>query len=163
MGPAIVRVEAILEAKGKEGFSVRHTAIYTLYGDGSITIDNDIHPEGPRIPLARMGVRMLLDTRLDHLEFLGRGPMENYADRKRGSDVGLYSSSVLEQRTPYAKPMECGNHEDVRWAAITGKGLPGLLAKAEGRFMQISALPFTDEQMTPIEYSVRRLAHSRFG
>jgi beta-galactosidase len=55
--------------------------------------------------------------------------------------------------TPYAKPMECGNHEDVRWAALTGE-IPGLLAQAQGDFMQVSALPYRDEQMIPIEYSV---------
>ena len=49
-------------------------------------------PQGRRIPLARMGVRLLLDKRLDQFTYLGRGPMENYADRKRGSDVGPYTS-----------------------------------------------------------------------
>jgi beta-galactosidase len=97
---------------------------------------------------------MLLDKGLDHFTYLGRGPMENYADRKRGSDVGLYSSTVAEQRTPYAKPIESGNHEDVRWAAVTGAGLPGLLAKPAGVLLQVSAQPYTDEVMTPIEYAV---------
>ena len=58
--------------------------------------------------------------------------MENYADRKRGFDVGLYAA-VREQMTPYAKPMECGNHEDVRWAAVGGKDLPALLAAGRRR------------------------------
>jgi beta-galactosidase len=101
-----------------------------------------------------MGVRLLLDSKLDQFSYLGRGPMENYADRKRGFDVGLYSSSVKEQMTPYAKPMECGNHEDVRWAAVGGKNLPTLLAAADGGTMQVSALPYTDEVMNPIEYTV---------
>jgi beta-galactosidase len=113
-------------------------------------------PEGRRIPIARLGVRMLLDQGLDHFTYLGRGPMENYADRKRGSDVSMYSSTVAEQRTPYAKPMESGNHEDVRWAALTGTGLglPGLVAQADGALLQVSAQPYTDEVMTPIEYAV---------
>jgi beta-galactosidase len=81
--------------------------------------------------------------------------MENYADRKRGSDVGLYTSTVRGNMTPYAKPMENGNHEDVRWATVGGKGLPGLMAQAEdGRFLQASVLPYTDEQMDPIEYTI---------
>ena len=50
--------------------------------------------------------------------------------------------------------MECGNHEDVRWAALTGAGLPALEARAEGGPMQVSALPYTDEQLAPPEYSV---------
>src|SRR6185295_9613548 len=83
----------------------------------------------------------------------GRGPMENYADRKQGSDVGLYRSSVREQMTPYAKPMECGNHEDVRWVALSGSGAT-LMAQGVDGFMQISALPYTDEVVNETEYSI---------
>jgi len=152
--PTTARVEVVVKGDGKGGFGVTHSALYTICGDGSIAADNAVTFQGRRIPLARVGVRMLLDPRLDRFAFFGRGPMENYADRKRGFDVGVYSSTVKEQMTPYAKPMECGNHEDVRWAAVAGKGLPGLLAKADGGLMQVSALPYTDEAMTPVEYTI---------
>jgi beta-galactosidase len=152
--PSVARVEVVVKGDGKAGFSVMHSALYTICGDGSVAVDNAVTFQGRRIPLARLGVRMLLDPRLDRFTYLGRGPMENYADRKRGFDVGLYASSVREQMTPYAKPMECGNHEDVRWAAVAGAGLPGLLVQADAGPMQVSALPYTDEVMTPIEYSV---------
>jgi beta-galactosidase len=96
-----------------------------------------------------------LDQELDRFAYFGRGPMENYADRKRGFDIGLYRSTVRENITPYAKPMECGNHEDVRWAAVTGQELPGLLAQAEaGGVLQAGVLPYTDEQMDPVEYTI---------
>ncbi len=152
--PTAARVEVVVQGDGKDGFGVTHSAFYTIWGDGAIAVDNAVMFQGRRIPLARVGVRLLLDPKLDRFTFLGRGPMENYADRKRGFDVGLYSSTVREQMTPYAKPMECGNHEDVRWAAVTGAGLPGLLARAEGDPIQASALPYTDEVMTPVEYTV---------
>ncbi|MCX6924343.1 MAG: DUF4981 domain-containing protein [Verrucomicrobia bacterium] len=152
--PAAVRVQAVIKAECKRGFSVTHTALYTVFGDGSIAVDNAVVPEGRRIPLARLGVRLLLDKGLDEFAYLGRGPMENYADRKRGFDLGLYRSSVREQMTPYAKPMECGNHEDVSWAALSGRGLPTLMAQADGGSLQVSALPYTDEVMTPIEYTI---------
>ena len=87
-------------------------------------MDNALSPSGPKITLARMGVRMLLDRRMDDLTYFARGPMENYADRKRGSDVGRYASTVDAQMTPYPKPQECGNHEDLRWLALGGKDLP---------------------------------------
>jgi len=152
--PSVARIEVVVQGQGKAGFSVTHSALYTVSGDGAIAVDNAVTFQGRRIPLARMGVRMVLDPRLDRFTYYGRGPMENYADRKRGFDVGVYTSTVREQMTPYAKPMECGNHEDVRWAAVTGAGVPGLLVKAEAGPMQVSALPYTDEVMTPIEYSV---------
>ncbi len=151
---ASVRVDATVKGTGKGGFSVIHNAAYTVYGDGSIAVDNAVLPQGRKIPLARMGVRLQLDPAYDQFAYLGRGPMENYSDRKRGSDIGLYASSVKEQMTPYAKPMENGNHENVRWAALSGKNLPTLMVQAEGKDLQISALPYTDEVMTPIEYTI---------
>ncbi len=153
--PNMVRVVVTRELNNTGNFRLTHTAVYTIYGDGSIAVDNCVVPQGKKIPLARLGVRLLLDQKLDQFTFLGRGPMENYADRKRGFDVGVFASTVRGNMTPYAKPMECGNHEDVRWAAVTGQGLPGLLAQAEaGGVLQASALPYTDEQMDPVEYTV---------
>jgi beta-galactosidase len=154
-GPAAVRVTATVELQGSGNFKIVHTAAYTIFGDGSIAIDNSVNPQAKKIPLARLGVRLLLDPKLDQFAYLGRGPMENYADRKRGSDVGLYTSTVRGNMTPYAKPMENGNHEDVRWAAVCGKGRPGLMAQAEaGAVLQASVLPYTDEQMDPVEYTI---------
>jgi beta-galactosidase len=149
-----VRVEAALLAAGRNSFAASHTAVYTVYGDGSIAVENSVLFLGRRIPLARLGVRLLLDKRLAHFTYLGRGPLENYADRKRGSDVGLYEGSVSGQMTPYSRPMENGNHEDVRWAALSGETIGTLLVQPGEDALQVSALPYSDEQMTPVEYSV---------
>src|SRR5437870_10191677 len=65
-----------------------------------------------------------------------------------------YFRPVREQMTPYAKPMECGNHEDVRWLALSGDTSPTLLAQAGDDVMQFSALPYTDEVMNATEYSI---------
>ena len=142
-----ILVQATLLEQGQQGWSATFTSAYTIAGDGAIAVKNNFVPAGERIPLARIGVRMLLSKSLNHFSYLGRGPMENYSDRDRGSDVGLYSSSVLEQLTPYPKPMEAGNHEDVRWAALGGAGLPTLMAVSEGKLLQVSALPQMDEQL----------------
>jgi beta-galactosidase len=115
-----VLVESTLLEAGHQGWSAIFATAYTIMGDGSIAVKSNFAPSGERIPLARIGVRMLLNKGLNRFSYLGRGPMENYSDRDRGSDVGLYSSSVQEQLTPYPKPMEAGNHEDVRWAALGG-------------------------------------------
>ena len=151
--PSSARVVAELQAEGKDGFIVTYNAAYTIHGEGAMVVDNEVKFAGPQLPLGRLGVRLLLDKRLDRFDFLGRGPMENYADRKRGFDVGLYSTGINEQYA-YEKPMEYGNHEDVRWAALTGVGTPGLLVQARGELLQASALPHTDEQMTPVEYKI---------
>jgi len=160
LAPGAVRVEMKTRHEGLNGWAAANAAAYTVNNDGSIQVRDSFAPEGERIPLARIGVRMLLDKRLDRFAYLGRGPMENYSDRDRGSDIGLYASSVRDQLTHYAKPMEAGNHEDVRWAAVSGKNLPGIMAVGNQPPMQVSALPFTDEQLSSVEYS-RNLPESQ--
>ena len=148
-----VKVISTTKADGNEGFGVYHTATYLIKGDGTIKVDNQIQFVGIRINLARIGVRMLLDKRLDHMTFFGRGPLENYSDRKSCADVGIYELGVNEQYE-YEKPMERGNHEEVRWAKLSGKEMPSLLVKSDENLMQVAALPHTDEQMYPVEYKI---------
>ena len=148
-----IKVVSTTKADGKEGFGVYHTATYLVKGDGSIKVDNKVQFVGFRINLARIGVRMLLDKKLDRMTYFGRGPIENYSDRKSASDVGIYELGVNEQYE-YEKPMERGNHEDVRWASLSGKDMPVLSVQSDEKLMQVSALPHTDEQMYPVEYKI---------
>lgn len=148
-----VKVVSITKAEGKEGFSVLHTATYWVKGDGSIKVDNQVQFVGFQINLARIGVRMLLDKRLDKMTFFGRGPIENYSDRKSAADVGIYEIGVNEQYE-YEKPMERGNHEEVRWAKLSGNNLPSIFVQSDEKLMQVAALPHTDEQMLPVEYKI---------
>jgi beta-galactosidase len=96
---------------------------------------------------------MMLDKKLDRMTFFGCGPAENYSDRKSASDVGVYELGVNEQYE-YEKPMERGNHEDVRWAKLSGKDMPPLMIQSDEKLMQVAALPHTDEQMHPVEYKI---------
>jgi beta-galactosidase len=148
-----IKVISTTKADGKEGFGVFYIATYLVKGDGSIKVDNQIQFVGFRINLARIGVRMLLDKRLDRMTYFGRGPSENYSDRKSASDVGIYELGINEQYE-YEKPMERGNHEDVRWAKLSGKDMPSLMVQSDEKLMQVAALPHTDEQMYPVEYKI---------
>jgi beta-galactosidase len=149
-----VEITAQLQIKGKDGFSVSHKVVYSITGDGVITAINSFDSTKPELALAHLGVRMLLDKQFDQAAFLGRGPMENYGDRKQGSDVGIYKSSVKEQLTPYEKPMEAGNHEDVRWASVTSSKGAGLMAIADSTLLQVSMLPYSDEEMENVQYRI---------
>jgi len=148
-----VKITATVKADGKEGFGAYHTATYLIKGDGSVNVDNQIHFVGFRIIPARIGVRFLFDKKLDHVAYFGRGPIENYPDRKTAFDVGIYDLNVNNQYE-YEKPMERGNHEEVRWANLNGGGMPSLLIQSDKNLMQFSALPHTDEQMFPVEYKI---------
>jgi beta-galactosidase len=148
-----VRVTSVVKAEGKDGFAAVHTASYLIDGNGAVKVDNKVVFEGTRINLARVGIRFLFNKNLDEVNYFGRGPWENYADRKTAADVGTYQLKVNDQYE-YEKPMEYGNHEDVRWAQLSGKGLSPLLIKSDENLMQISAIPYTDEQMAPVEYKI---------
>ena len=148
-----IKVISTTKADGKEGFGVYHTASYLVKGDGSIKVDNQVQFVGFRINLARIGVRMLLDKKLNRMTYFGRGPIENYSDRKSASDVGVYELGVNEQYE-YEKPMEYGNHEEVRWAKLSGMNKSTLSVKSDENLMQVAALPHTDEQMYPVEYKI---------
>jgi beta-galactosidase len=149
-----VKITSTTKAEGKEGFGVYHTATYLIKGDGSIKVDNQVQFIGFKINLAKIGVRMMLDKKLDRMTFYGRGPFENYSDRKSAAEVGLYEIGVNEQYE-YEKPMERGNHEEVRWAKLSGKdNIPSLLIQSDEKLMQVAALPHTDEQMYPVEYKI---------
>jgi beta-galactosidase len=149
-----ISISVKLSAIGKEKFTVNHDVVYTIMGDGSIKAENIVKSSNPELVVAHMGVRMFLPKQFDQVAYFGRGPIENYADRKRGSDVGVYKSTVFEQLTPYEKPMECGNHEDVRWASITSKEGVGIMAEANESLLQVSMLPYSDEVLDKVEYRI---------
>jgi beta-galactosidase len=151
--PGVIVITADLKGTGRQNFVVSHRVVYTIYADGLMRSKNDVSSSEPNLAIARLGVRFLLDTALNRFEYFGRGPMENYADRKQGSDIGHYSSTIAEQMTPYEKPMDCGNHEDVRWASVISAKGDKLIFRSDS-LMQVTALPYTDEEMEPVEYKI---------
>ena len=77
-----------------------------------------------------------LPKRLDQTEWFGRGPFENYSDRKLAAKIGRYRSPVADHYVPYARPQENGYKTDVRWLALTcggdtGGRDTGLLVRAD--------------------------------
>jgi beta-galactosidase len=83
----------------------------------------------------------------EQLAWYGRGPFENYADRKFAAHVGLYRGTVAGQYVPYIVPQENGNKEDVRWLSLRDEEGSGLVVRAAGTF-GFSAHHFTPEDLT---------------
>ena len=150
--PSEAAISVKLAGEGKNGFSVSHDVVYTISGSGVITAENSVSSNNPNIVAGRIGVRMFIDKEYDQVEYFGRGPMENYSDRKRGFDVGVYKATVRELMTPYEKPMDAGNHEDVRWVKVMNTAGKGIKAESTSSLLQFTALPFSDEQMDKVEY-----------
>lgn len=110
----------------------------TVYGNGDVRIVTDVEPDEGLPQLPRAGFTLQLPASLTRVTYYGRGPHENYIDRKVGAMVDLYSTTVDEMFVPYLKPQECGNRCDVRWAALRDSEGYGLLAIA-GKLMEFSA------------------------
>lgn len=134
LASGIVRVRCTVDCAGTSGNGMNHTATFTVFGDGSIDVTNQVEPYGNLSFLPKLGVSLVLSPSLDSLTWLGRGPHESYVDRKRSADVGLYSGSVADQYERYVRPQENGNKTDVRWAALTDKNSKGLLVVTDGTY-----------------------------
>lgn len=119
--------------------------VYTVFGNGIVDVDCKIVPAFSD-PIPKIGMKMVLPGKYERLEWYGRGPQENYPDRKHGSEMGVFQSTVADQYVPYVRPQEMGNHEEVRWLALTDAQGHGLLAVAEDE-MAFSALNYMATQL----------------
>lgn len=91
-----------------------------------------------KMVVPRIGVRFRLPATMNQLAYLGRGPQENYWDRKAGSPIGLYNSTADDEYFPYVRPQENGHHCDTRWLSLNGRG-KSLLIVADS-LMEFNAL-----------------------
>ncbi|MBE0639849.1 MAG: DUF4981 domain-containing protein [Bacteroidales bacterium] len=86
---------------------------------------NDLRSNRPELP--RFGIHFTLPGSFKNMEWFGRGPHENYCDRKSSAFVDLYESKVIDQYFPYIRPQENGYKTDVRWMTLTNDSGNGLL------------------------------------
>jgi beta-galactosidase len=123
---------------------------FTIYADGTIHVNNQFTAVKGKYPLLmRVGTDMQLAREYDHINWYGRGPGENYWDRKSASLVGQYQQAVSEQYFPYARPQESGNKTDVRWVSFTNSKGKGLRIVASDSLLNISALPYSQDDLDP--------------
>lgn len=127
---------------GENDFAFTTHQIWTVYPDGSVEIAANITSNNPEFDLPRLGYTMNVPAEYSEFAYYGRGPQENYADRKSGAFVEIWNSTVREQYEAYTKPQEMGNREDVRWCALAkpqGNGILFVASDADGFSAQ--ALP----------------------
>ena len=142
VGASCVRVKTSVVSATATGAGFHCQAIWTVRGDGAIDLNNHIEPIGELPPLPRIGVVMRLAGAFENLRWYGRGPHENYSDRKQSADMGIWKSTVSEQYVPYPRPQETGAKMDVPWLSLTDQAGTGLLVVAEAP-MAFSALHHT--------------------
>ena len=152
--PEYIIVASDIKYEGKGGFYAVDNVKWTVFSDGTVLADNTISSSSPDLQIPRIGVRMLLPAGMEQVKYYGRGPDENYVDRKTGSFAGIYENSVTKMYTPYPKPQNCGNRSDVRWVCVApDKNSPGLLAVGEMP-MFVTALHYSEAALAEAEHSV---------
>ena len=119
-----------------------YTLLHEVFGDGTVAVSarlSGVDEDLPEMP--RFGTLLTLPDALGQVEWYGRGPHENYWDRRTGAAVGRYRAAVSDLAHPYVRPQETGTRTDVRWAALTDEGGAGLLVMGLPH-LSFSALPY---------------------
>ncbi|MCR4843855.1 MAG: beta-galactosidase [Bacteroidales bacterium] len=128
--PAPQRISAGKLADGSayvsvEGEGVRNRERYTFFADGTLKIDVETAPTGDigldfwhRVMIPRLGFRFRVTE--DSFRYYGRGPWENYIDRRSGSFKRIWKASARKEYYPYVRPQETGHHTDVGWLEVGG-------------------------------------------
>jgi beta-galactosidase len=138
-------------ATGRGGF--RNHFIYNIKGDGSLTIDHAIIPDGDMPSfLPRAGTEWILDNSMTGISWYGRGPQENYPDRKSGYKTDVYTSKVSEMYEPYLIPQDYGLRCENRWVRLTDKDGAGIEFRGDKLF-NFSAHEYSDDNLTKALYT----------
>ena len=132
-----------------------YVVTYKIYPSGVVnaslkfTALEKAEPNAPRI-----GVRFRLPEIMDNISYLGRGPQENYWDRKAGSMIDLYKTTAEKMYYPYVRPQENGHHSDTRWVTLTAVKGKGLLIEGnptiEFNALRNTIEDFDDEEQTAL-------------
>ena len=111
---------------------------YTVAPNGMVGVDAHFaavtYGDAMKKNVPRVGVRFRMPAEMNKVEYYGRGPEENYADRNNGTMVGIYKSTADAMKYDYVRPQECGHHTDTRWLRIASAKGKGLTIVGDGVF-----------------------------
>jgi len=131
-GLAVVKAEFNLTGVGG-----KLAMTYRINNAGAIEVTEAMTavPTEARVAnLFRFGMQMPMPKSFERIVYYGRGPVENYSDRKDSQPLGIYDQTVTEQFYPYIRPQENGTKTDIRWWRIVDPSGRGLEITAEEPF-----------------------------
>jgi len=127
MGKVVITFEYDIPGENNEKIA-GYVTTYSIFSSGDVVIKNQFSKVSDKVPeIPRMGMQVQLPEEFMNLKWFGRGPHENYADRKTSADVGVYESTVDDQYVPYIRPQENGYKTDTRWLTLTDENGSGFL------------------------------------
>ena len=125
---------------------------YTISGNGEILLNHSIVPQGfmPKwIPC--IGNQWTINKNLNRVSWHGRGPFENYPDRKTGAKTGFYTSTVKDMEEAYLIPQDYGLRTENRWVRLEGEDGYGLEFKGD-KWFDFAAQSFDTDNLTRAKY-----------
>jgi len=136
---------------GNAGFE--NEMIYTISPDGEIRLQHTINPNG-RMPMSlpRIGTKWVFDAQMQNVEWFGRGPQENYPDRKTGYRLGLYKTTVDAMFEPYLIPQDCGLRTDNRYVKLSNDEGIGIEFSAATPF-NFNCYNYSTENLSKAKYT----------
>lgn len=139
---------------GKTGGAINLRLQVEPTDGGFVDVQASYSFEGNLPELPRLGLSFALDGKsYQQVRWYGRGPWENYPDRKTSCPVGLYESSVSEQFTHYPRPQDNGNHEDCSFVELYAKdGKHRMQVVAVGQPFSFSALPYSVSDLYAVSH-----------
>lgn len=142
-GQAVVRAEYDMKA-----VNGRLSLTYVINNKGGIKVTQKMTADKSQkvADMFRFGMQMQLPESFDEIEYYGRGPIENYADRNHSTLIGKYRQTVAEQFYPYIRPQETGTKTDIRWWRLLNISGNGLQCVADAPF-SASALNYSIESL----------------
>ena len=121
---------------------------YEINNRGAVKVNQKLVAEkGAKVAnIFRFGMQMVMPKSFENISYYGRGPVENYIDRKWATELGVYNQTVTDQFYAYIRPQENGNKTDIRWWKLLNEAGRGLQFVAEAPF-SASALHYTIESL----------------
>jgi beta-galactosidase len=146
----MLRVETSLEAIVGT-VVVPYAVVYDIHPEGYVDVDARF-TAGPDFRLPRLGLRLLLNPAYEQVRWYGRGPMENYRDRKDAAFLGEYESTVTDMAEHYVRTQTMGERTDTRWVQFITEDGHFVDFIADDTF-DFSAQHFTDEDLYRVKYA----------
>ena len=145
-----IRIEASFTIESDGNGSVQQKLIYVIHGTGAIDLKADFHTS-PDFNMPRLSLQTSLNPVLEYVTYYGRGPIENYADRKNAAYVGLYRTTVRDMREYYTHAQTMGGRCDIRHLSLTDCNGQGIRIIAKDTF-SFSALHYDDRELWRVKY-----------
>ena len=145
-----VRFTVVQSLKNAKTSTIKN--VYTVYGSGAVGVESTLTQDADMGEMAKFGSVLTLPGSYENITYYGGGFWDSYNDRRQGTSVGIWQTTVTDSFFPYPTPQDTGNKTGVRYMALTSdKSSIGLMVVSPGE-MEASALHYSASLLTTARY-----------